>query len=115
MLLVQITHQFRAPDSRPPALLSIIFAALAVAPLVLLLGGLAKTKAFSGFRGIPATAYLHGFLFIGGLGVTFAVLIAYWFVLNMFQALMLLAAPLLVTFISGTFLFRALSSYERPE
>ena len=89
-----ITHQFRVPDKRPPAVVSLAFAALVLSPLAILLLGLPML-------GINLTAVPRGpsalftLLFFGVVVAVALVLVAYWLALNMFQTLQLLV-PLLV-------------------
>lgn len=85
-----IDHKFRAPASRPPAVVSLAFTALALAPFLLLLALLPR----AGFntRAAPTGAgNVTALLFHGLLGAVLAVLGLYWYMFNLVQTLAYLA------------------------
>lgn len=101
----EIHHIFRAPDKRAPAPVSLAFAGLALAPLLLVFIGAGVVGA--NFKGFPANS--SGFwslLFHGGIGAMLALYLLFWLKLNLAQTLPLIAVLGLVTAFVG---YKALS------
>uniref|UniRef100_A0A1A9WP29 Dolichyl-diphosphooligosaccharide--protein glycosyltransferase subunit 2 n=1 Tax=Glossina brevipalpis TaxID=37001 RepID=A0A1A9WP29_9MUSC len=103
-VLSEISHQFRAPEKRPPRLVSDIFTGLCLTPLVILFIVWHKLGVnVSNFTIAPSTIGFHiGF---GGILVLFTV---FWLKLNMFQTLRLLLPIATFTFLCGNRLLRRL-------
>jgi len=92
-----IDHLFRIPEKRPPKIVSTIFTALVLSPLLLMVILWAKIGAnLSNFNFSISTIVFHI-----GLGCIFALYYMFWVKLNMFQTLKLLAIIGGVTFLGG--------------
>lgn len=105
----EIQHLFRAPEKRPPTVVSFTFAILVMAPVVLLvpvwllLGGNILNITVSG----PWAIIFH----IGLIGI-FGLYYLFWVQLNMFQTLKYLIILGGVTFISGNRMLRQIAKYR---
>jgi len=110
----EIYHQFRAPDSRPPAILSLLFTLLTLAPFV----GLLLALAASGLRFSPPSnpsELMYAFLFQASIVACLASYALYWFALNIFQALILAATCGLMAAFAGTSALRMLHQRSKVE
>jgi len=86
-LLPNIAHVFRSPEKRPAAVVSLAFAALAFAPLGLLVLWLAATGGLT-FSAFPSGAgALWALLFHGGIGALLVLYWLFWTTLNLAQTL----------------------------
>lgn len=98
----EIVHMFRAPDKRAPAVVSLAFTGLAVAPLVFVvlyvLGGIGAN--FKGFP-IDGTTRLAAMIFHGSIGSMLFLYYLFWVKLNLAQTLPLVLAIGAVVALSG--------------
>ncbi len=99
--LPEIAHSFRAPESRPFALLSLIFTFLCVTPLLALLYSLASSRITFQFPR-SGDEMIYSFVFHGSIAAILALYFFYWTVLNIFQALVFLFIFGFVAFFSGS-------------
>jgi oligosaccharyltransferase complex subunit delta (ribophorin II) len=86
-----IDHQFRAPASRPPAVVSLVFTALSLAPFLLLLVLLPRAG-FNTNAAPGGATTVTALLFHGLLAAMLVVIGLYWYVFNLVQTLGYLAA-----------------------
>lgn len=105
----EIIHQFRAPEPRPPRSVSDVFAALCLAPLLLLLVLWARVGV--NLSNFPCT--LSAPIFHLGLGAILALYVLFWLQLSMFESIRYLMVLGLITFISGHRLLRHLVSTRK--
>jgi len=95
-----ITHKFRDPSRRPPAIVSLAFAALAIVPLLALVLMLLPAAGAS-LRGFPSGAgAVSALAFHALLAAVLVIYSLYFYELNMMQVLTyvgVLALPLLYT------------------
>lgn len=99
----EIKHMFREPERRPPPVISTLFTALVLAPLLILFGIWIKL-------GINVSNFkfsVSALLFHSGLGGIFALFFVFWMQLDMFTTCRWLLLFGLITFIAG---HRVLSS-----
>ncbi|KAG2445474.1 hypothetical protein HXX76_000090 [Chlamydomonas incerta] len=103
----EIAHIFRAPEKRPPAIVSLVFAGLALAPLaiVILYVPIATGVNFKAWSAAPLAALL----FHGGLAAMLLLYLLFWLKLNLAQTLPLAGAGGLFVAGSGFVLLSALS------
>lgn len=99
-----ILHMHRPPEKQPPAVVSLVFAAVTLAPLLLVLAvALGSLKAnFKGMAGNSAALVFHGSI-LAILGLYWA----FWTKLNLLQTLPILSVLALLTFFSGYFALSA--------
>ncbi|CAH0690941.1 unnamed protein product [Chilo suppressalis] len=102
--LPDMSHEFRAPEPRPPRLVSDVFAALCAAPLLLLLLLWARLRVNCGL--LPAS--LSALLFHASLGASLALYGVVWLQLTMFSAARYMVPLGALTFLSGHRLLRRL-------
>ncbi|GFR49110.1 hypothetical protein Agub_g10906 [Astrephomene gubernaculifera] len=104
----EIHHIFRAPEKRPPVVVSYVFAGLALLPLVvvLLYVPAATGVNFKAFSAAP----LASLLFHGGLAAMLVLYLVFWLRLNLVQTLPLAGALGLFVAVSGYLLLSALSA-----
>lgn len=77
-----IEHIFRPPASRPPAIVSLVFTGLALAPLVFLLGALGLLGV--NLKALPVgPASLWVLLFHGGIAALLGLYLLFWLRLNL--------------------------------
>jgi oligosaccharyltransferase complex subunit delta (ribophorin II) len=112
--LSEITHQFRAPEKRPPESISLGFTGLSLSPILLLLLGLlrvgANLKRFpSGINGLFAMG------FEGGIIAILLLFVLYWLQLNMFTTLGLLSLLAIPTIFFGQKTLSALALSSAPK
>lgn len=101
-VLPEIVHQFRAPEKRPPRLVSDVFTGLCLTPLVLLFLFWGKLGInVSNFSFAPSTIGFHL-----GFGGILALFVVFWLQLNMFQTLRYLIPLAVFTFLCGNRLLR---------
>lgn len=92
-----IDHMFRVPEKRPAKIVSTIFTALVLSPLLIMVVLWAKIGAnLSNFQFSLPTILFHI-----GLACVFSLYYMFWIKLNMFQTLKLLAVIGGVTFLGG--------------
>ncbi|GIL58159.1 hypothetical protein Vafri_13014 [Volvox africanus] len=103
----EIHHIFRAPEKRPPVVVSYIFVGLAFVPLVAVLLYV-PTIAGVNFKGWTA-APLYSLLFHGGLGGMLLLYVVFWLRLNLAQTLPLAGIWGLFVAGSGYLLLSSLS------
>ena len=108
-----IEHLFRQPEKRPPAIVSLFFAALVLSPILLIFVGLT----FTGFHfgKLPGLGSIYYLLFIAGICLIAFVIVLYWLALNMFTALYYISILLVATVFVGQRALRskALSSIKK--
>lgn len=106
-----ITHAFKTPEKRPHATVSTFFTALALAPLLILLGGFAAAGA--NISKFPTDSdFFSAVAFVATIGAILALIVLYWLALNLVQTLGYLAILSLPTIFFGN---RALSALARKE
>jgi len=96
--LPEIVHQFRAPDKRPPPVVSFVFTGLVLAPFFVFLIGLLYVGA--NLRNFPLSNPKSLFFAAGFqacVGSIFGLFVIYWLRLTMVQTLCYLLALALVT------------------
>ncbi|XP_065086141.1 dolichyl-diphosphooligosaccharide--protein glycosyltransferase subunit 2 [Ochlerotatus camptorhynchus] len=103
--LPEIIHQFRAPEKRPPRMVSDLFTGLCLAPLALLVLLWAKLRA--NICNFPCS--LSGIGFHLGLGGILALFGVFWLQLNMFETIRYLIPLALFTFLCGNRLLRTIA------
>eukprot|EP01091_Cochliopodium_minus_P011905 TRINITY_DN3495_c0_g1_i1.p1 TRINITY_DN3495_c0_g1~~TRINITY_DN3495_c0_g1_i1.p1 ORF type:complete len:673 (-),score=205.91 TRINITY_DN3495_c0_g1_i1:42-2060(-) len=107
-----INHIFRLPEKRPPAVVSLAFTGLVLAPILLIFVGLG----FTGFTfgKLPSLGYIYYILFIAGICLIAFVIVLYFLAFNMFTALYYISVLLVFTIIVGQKALRskALASLE---
>ncbi|GIL79386.1 hypothetical protein Vretifemale_8742 [Volvox reticuliferus] len=103
----EIHHIFRAPEKRPPAVVSYVFAGLAFLPLIAVLLYV-PTIAGVNFKGLTA-APLYSLLFHGGLCSMLLLYVVFWLRLNLAQTLPLAGIWGLFVAGSGYLLLSSLS------
>lgn len=107
----EIIHQFRQPEKRPPRFVSDVFTALCAAPLLVLfilwikLGVNVSNFSFS----------LSSIGFHSGFGAILALFALFWYKLDMFETLRLLAPVALVTFLFGHRLLRSIANRKTDQ
>ncbi|XP_062520904.1 dolichyl-diphosphooligosaccharide--protein glycosyltransferase subunit 2-like [Corticium candelabrum] len=106
----EIHHLFRVPEPRPPRIITLIFTALVVAPIVLLL--ILWLRLGANLNGFFQSGF-YGFLFAIGLGGILFLLFAFWLTLNMFTTLKLVAVVGAFTFLTGQRLLRNIAERKR--
>ncbi|XP_045511409.1 dolichyl-diphosphooligosaccharide--protein glycosyltransferase subunit 2 [Colias croceus] len=107
--LPELAHTFRAPDARPPRLVSDVFAAACAAPLLLLLVLWARLGLnFGNFPVTPAALVFHL-----ALGASLGLYALFWLQLSMFATLRYLLPLGALTFLSGHRLLRRLADKKR--
>eukprot|EP01137_Pigoraptor_chileana_P027428 Opistho-2@10012 len=92
-----ITHLFREPEKRPPAVVSLAFTAIVLSPFLVLLvlwGALGANISNFSFS-------LYSLAFHGGIGAILAILALFWLQLTIFETLGYLAVAGVVTFLAG--------------
>jgi oligosaccharyltransferase complex subunit delta (ribophorin II) len=99
----EIHHIFRKPEPRPPRIITVVFTALVVAPVLLLL--ILWLYLGANLSGLIQSG-LPGILFSVGLGAILCLLFVFWLSLNMFTTLKLLAAVGAFTFVAGQRMLR---------
>lgn len=102
----EIIHQFREPEKRPPRFVSDVFTALCAAPLLILFILWIKL-------GVNVSNFSFSLGSIGfhlGFGSILALFGLFWYKLNMFETLRLLAPLAVVTFLFGHRLLRSIAS-----
>jgi oligosaccharyltransferase complex subunit delta (ribophorin II) len=107
--LREIAHVFRAPESRPPAVISLAFAGAIVAALALWV--LSALRLDMSFR-VPLTASVWALGFHGCFGLILALFAAYWFGLTMFTTLGYLSVLAIPTMMFGRQLLVSLQAAE---
>lgn len=107
----EIIHQFREPEKRPPRLVSDIFTALCAAPLLILFILWAKLRV--NISNFPFNLSALGFHL--GLGTILSLFGLFWYKLNMFETLRLLAPIALITFFFGNRLLRSIASRKADQ
>jgi len=105
----EIKHVFRTPEPRPPRILSDAFTILCLLPLLILLALWMKLGA--NIKGFPLSLSALGFHV--GLAAIFGVYGVFWLRLTMFEAVKWMAAPGLVTFLSGHRLLAQISEKRK--
>lgn len=103
--LPEIVHQFRAPEKRPPRMVSDLFTGLCLAPLALLFLLWAKLRA--NICNFPFSFSAIGFHL--GLGAILALFGIFWLQLNMFDTIRYLIPLALFTFLCGNRLLRTIA------
>ncbi|XP_062553236.1 dolichyl-diphosphooligosaccharide--protein glycosyltransferase subunit 2 [Armigeres subalbatus] len=103
--LPEIIHQFRAPEKRPPRVVSDLFTGLCIAPLVLLF--LLWGKLRVNISNFPFSLGAIGFHL--GLGAILALFGVFWLKLNMFDTIRYLIPLALFTFLCGHRLLRSIA------
>jgi len=104
--LPTIDHQFREPERRPLSVVSLLFTALSVAPLLLLLVGISRVGFnLSGLTGKVSTTALP---FHATLGAILLLYVFYWLQLNMLQTLSYLLVLVPILFLTGRWTLAAL-------
>ncbi|CAF1488594.1 unnamed protein product [Adineta steineri] len=93
----EIIHQFRADEKRPPTIVSLVFSALTLLPLLVLLV-LWVTLGFN-LSGLPLGLSPLGFHI--SHGAVFALMFFYWKYLDMFQTIRYLALVSIPLFLFG--------------
>ncbi|CAF3950006.1 unnamed protein product, partial [Adineta steineri] len=102
----EIIHQFRADEKRPPTIVSLVFSALTLLPLLVLLI-LWVTLGFN-LSGLPLGLSLLGFHI--SHGAVFALMFFYWRYLDMFQTIRYLALVSIPLFLFGHRLLATLAA-----
>lgn len=104
----EIHHTFRAPDSRSPVIIALVFSGFIAVPFV----GLLLFTILPAFTrlSLPThpSEFLAAFLFQCSIAAILALYVLYWLSLNIFQALAALAILGLVASVTGTTALRAL-------
>eukprot|EP00049_Salpingoeca_infusionum_P018653 m.358182 g.358182 ORF g.358182 m.358182 type:complete len:606 (+) comp18067_c0_seq1:56-1873(+) len=93
----EIQHMFREPDSRPPAIVSLAFTALCLAPLAVLFMG----WSFVGANADALKVNLSTLTFFGSLAAILLLFISFWLYLNLMQCMAMLVPLLAVLFFSA--------------
>lgn len=104
--LPEIIHQFRAPEKRPPRMVSDLFTGLCIAPLVLLFLLWAKLRV--NISNFPFSLSALGFHL--GLGAILALFGVFWLKLNMFETIRYLIPLAVFTFLCGNRLLRTIAN-----
>lgn len=102
----EIIHQFREPEKRPPRFVSDVFTALCAAPLLILF--ILWAKLGVNVSNFPFSLSALGFHL--GLGSILGLFGLFWYKLNMFETLYLLAPIALVTLFFGNRLLRSIAA-----
>lgn len=102
----EIIHQFRQPEIRPPRFVSDVFTALCAAPLLILF--ILWAKLGVNVSNFPFSLSALGFHL--GLGSILGLFGLFWYTLNMFETLYLLAPISLFTLFFGNRLLRTIAS-----
>ncbi|XP_050523625.1 dolichyl-diphosphooligosaccharide--protein glycosyltransferase subunit 2 [Daktulosphaira vitifoliae] len=92
-----ISHTFREPETRPPHIVSLLFTALSLTPLLILF--VLWTKLGVNIKNFPFSLSALGFH--TGLGGIFSLFVLFWLKLNMFVTLKYLLILGLATFLFG--------------
>ncbi|EGD79800.1 hypothetical protein PTSG_13096 [Salpingoeca rosetta] len=103
----EIKHLFREPESRPPVIVSFVFTAIVVAPILVLLvlwAGVGANISYFPWSNINA------FLFHGSLGAILLLYVTFWLQLNIFECLMYLTPLSALLVFSGRNLLRKLAN-----
>jgi len=104
----EIHHTFRAPDSRSPVIIALVFSALIAVPFVgLLLFTVLPALTRLSLPTNPSE-FLAAFLFQCSIAAILALYVLYWLSLSIFQALAALAVLGLVASVTGTTALRSL-------
>ncbi|CAL8470839.1 g10381 [Coccomyxa elongata] len=107
----EIQHMFRQPDKRPPAVVSLAFAALSATPLLFLAIRLSQLGV--NIKGFPSgTAATYALAFHGGLASILVLYTVFWLRLSLIDTFLPLAGLSLFTFWTG---FKALSHHARAD
>jgi len=104
----ELRHTFRAPETRPRAVVSYIFTILVLAPLAWLLYSLSTVGL--NLRFPSGVGYIWTMLFQLSILSILLLFIVYWAMLNIFQALVGLALLGLVALFTGNQALRASST-----
>lgn len=107
----EIAHQFREPEKRPPRFVSDVFTALCAAPLLVLFILWAKL-------GVNVSNFPFSLSSIGfhlGFGSILGLFALFWYKLNMFETLRLLAPLAVVTFLFGHRLLRSIAARKTEQ
>lgn len=107
----EIIHQFRQPEKRPPRFVSDVFTALCAAPLLILF--ILWAKLGVNVSNFPFSLSALGFHL--GLGSILGLFGLFWYKLNMFETLRLLAPIALVTFFFGNRLLRSIAARKADQ
>lgn len=107
----EIKHLFRAPEPVPPAIVSTVFSALCLAPLVLLLILWLRI----GFNFSKFSFSIWGIGFHISLAAIFGLFYCYWLKLDMFQTFRYLAILGLIALITGNKLLRNLAASKEKK
>lgn len=107
----EIIHQFRQPEKRPPRMVSDVFTALCIAPLLVLFVLWAKIGV--NMSNFPLSLSSIGFHF--GFGSILSLFAIFWLKLNMFETLRLLVPVAIVTFFFGNRLLRSIAARRSAE
>lgn len=112
--LPELEHQFRQPDSRPPAVVSLFFTGLVAAPLVILVGYyLAKAGSTSWRKDVP---FVSAAVFHVALGAALVLFGGYFFnMVNMFDCLLIMAVIAVPLMLGGSSLLRSLRKSDELE
>ena len=110
--LTEITHLMRPPEKRPPAIVSLLFAGLTAAPLVLLVNGL-KGQGVN-LKRLPkgGVARLDAALFVGGIVAILGLYVVYWLGMTLLAMLPILGGLGAFTWVFG---YRALFHLANPK
>lgn len=112
--LPELEHQFRMPEARPSSVVSLFFAGLVAAPLVILVGYYASQAGNTVWRkNVP---FLSAAVFHIALGAALLLFASYFFdMVNMFECLILLAIIAVPMMLGGSSLLRTLRSVDETE
>lgn len=97
--LREIAHTFRAPEKRPPTVISIAAAGLVVLAVVVWIGHVLSIPGLK--LALPLAASIWALAFFGGVAAILALFAAYWLRLTMFTTLGYLALLALPTAFAG--------------
>ncbi|CAI2322942.1 unnamed protein product [Caenorhabditis sp. 36 PRJEB53466] len=111
-LMEELHHIFRQPEKRPSAIISDLFTAICLSPLVVLLG--LWFQIGINIENAPVSTWVP--IFHIGLAGVFGVYFFFWVRIDMFETLKYLSALGFLTFVAGNRVLRALAGQKlKPE
>ncbi|CAP33295.2 Protein CBR-OSTD-1 [Caenorhabditis briggsae] len=105
----EITHVFRQPEKRPPALISDLFTIIVLVPFVILFTLWARIGI--NLQNAPASAFVP--IFHIGLAGIFGLYILFWIQFDMFETLKYLSVLGFLTFVAGNRVLRAIAEAKQ--
>ena len=81
----EIEHMHRVPEKRPPAIISLAFTLVAIAPTVAFV--LVAIQLGANLKGLKASNVVYTVVFHGGIGAILATYVLFWLRLNLMQTL----------------------------